>query len=169
MHRIRFRLFSHDSKVSNLNLNLKCAFELKFERRYFGPCVRQITSRCIIWNPHFKWQSRGVFQLSISQIMQRNHCMNALTSKSWLGGRANWPSTTSAYNTARCTCYRSTGNVNSTAIGRVPRPSHASSPRSRTQNRKFGLSCVHCIIQISQLLRTLVCTLRNSNAHFELK
>ena len=40
-------------------------FELKFERRYFGPCVRQITSRCVIWNAHFKWRSRGVFQLRI--------------------------------------------------------------------------------------------------------
>ena len=63
-------------------------FELKFGRWYFGPCVRQITSRCIIWNAHFEWRSRGVFQLRISQIMHRNHCMNALTSKSWFGGRS---------------------------------------------------------------------------------
>ena len=63
-------------------------FELKFGRRYFGPCVRQITSRCVIWNAHFKWRSGGVFKLSISQITQRKHRMNALTSKSWFWGRS---------------------------------------------------------------------------------
>ena len=36
-------------------------FEWSFERRYFGPCVRQIISRCVIWNAHFKWRSEGVF------------------------------------------------------------------------------------------------------------
>ena len=41
-------------------------------------------------------------------------------------------------------------------IGRVPRHSHASSPCSRTQNRKFGVSCVHCIIQILQFLLSCV-------------
>ena len=76
-------------------------FELKFERRYFLPCVRQITLRCIIWNAHFKWRSRGVFQLRISQITQRNHCMNALTSKSWF---AEWPSNHFGLYTARCIC-----------------------------------------------------------------
>ena len=40
------------------------------------------------------WWSRGVFQWRISQIMQRNHCVNALTSKLWFGGRSYvtfWP------------------------------------------------------------------------------
>ena len=116
-------------------------FELKFERRYFGPCVRQITSRCVIWNAHFKWRSRGVFHLRISQITQQNHCMNALISKSWFGGGggggggAKWPSIQLEFisinkvrnlnlnsnhfrlYTARCICTeardRSTGNASS--------------------------------------------------------
>ena len=68
-------------------------FELKFERRYFGPCVRQITSRCVIWNAHFKWRSGGVFQLYAS-------CKSRSKITVWmpwplncdLGGGAKWPS-----------------------------------------------------------------------------
>ena len=106
-------LFSHESKVCNLNYHLNCAiwiiiwivqFELSFERRYFGPCVCQITSRCVIWNAHFKWRSGGVFQLCISQITQQNCCMNALTSKLWFGGGATWPSNHFHLYTARCIC-----------------------------------------------------------------
>ena len=63
-------------------------FELKFERRYFRPCVCQITSRNVIWNAHLKSRSRGVFQLRFSQITQQNLCMNDLTSKSCFGGRS---------------------------------------------------------------------------------
>ena len=49
-------------------------------------------------------------------------------------------------------------------IGRVPRNS---SPAGM-QNPKFGLSWVHCVIQISQLLLSCVhCVIQN--AHFELK
>ena len=111
------------------------------------------------------WRCFPVTHLS---IMQRNHRMNALTSKLWFGGRAELHDllTTSAYNTAHCTCYRSflqarlASEPRACLIGRVPRHSHASSPRSRMQNHKFGLSCVHCVIQISQFS---VCTLHNSN------
>ena len=39
-------------------------------------------------------------------------------------------------------------------IGRVPR--HSSPALSRMLNPKFGLSCVHCVIQISQLLLSCV-------------
>ena len=63
-------------------------FEWSFQRQYFGPCIRQITSRCVIWNAQFKRRSGGVFQLRISQIMQRNRRMNALTSKLWFRGRS---------------------------------------------------------------------------------
>ena len=55
---------------------------------HLWPCVRQITSQCVIWNAQFKWRSGGVFQLRISQITQLNHCMNAPTSKLWFGGRS---------------------------------------------------------------------------------
>ena len=46
-------------------------FELKFERGEFGPCVRQITSRCVIWNAQFKWWSRPSFELRISNYESR--------------------------------------------------------------------------------------------------
>ena len=104
-------------------------FELKFERRYFGPCVRQITSRCIIWNAHFKWRSGGVFQLRISQITQQNNRMNALTSKLWFGeggGGAELSDllTTSAYipRAAYVQKHRKC-ELRACLIGRVPRHS----------------------------------------------
>ena len=141
-------------------------FEIKFERQYFGPCVCQITSRCIIWNAHFKWWSRGVFQLCISQITQRNQGMNALTSKSWFwGAEQSDLLTTSAYipRAAYVQKHRKC-ELHACLIGRVPRHS---SPAGM-QNPKFGLSCVHCVIQISQLLLSCVhCIIQN--AHFELK
>ena len=133
----------------------KAYFELKFKRRYFGPCVRQITSRCIIWNAHFKWWSGGVFQLRISQITQRNHRMNALTSKLWFGGGAKWPSNHFCLqNTARCICTE-------TQEMRAPcmfdwQGTQTFFSRSGMLNPKFGLSCVHCVIQISQLLLSCV-------------
>ena len=40
-------------------------FESWFEIRYFGPCVRQITSRFVIWDAHLKSRSRGVFELHV--------------------------------------------------------------------------------------------------------
>ena len=120
-------------------------FEWSFERQYFGPCVRQITSRCV----HFKWRSGGVFQLRISQITQRNHCMNALTSL-WFGGGAKWPSNHFRLYTACCICTEAQEM-------RAPcifdwQGTQAFFSRSGMINPKFGLSCVHCIIQISQLL-----------------
>ena len=41
------RQFSHESK--------SVQFELSFEWRYFGPCVRKFTSRCVTWIAHFEW------------------------------------------------------------------------------------------------------------------
>ena len=82
------RLFSHESKSAQFEW-----FELRNLNDHSNDgildrCVRKITLRCIIWNAQFKWRSRGVFQLRISQITQRNRCMNALTSKLWFGGRS---------------------------------------------------------------------------------
>ena len=86
-----------------LNFIWDAHLELKFERRYFGPCVRQITSRFVIWDAHLKSRSRGVFELRISQITQRNRCMNAMTSKSCFGGvELVWPSNHFCLYTARC-------------------------------------------------------------------
>ena len=48
--------FHTTAKCVILILIWNAHFELKFERRYFGPCVRQITSWCVIWwsGPSFK-------------------------------------------------------------------------------------------------------------------
>ena len=43
------------------------------------------TQISVIWIAQSKWWSGGVFQWRISQILQRNHRMNALTSKLWFG------------------------------------------------------------------------------------
>ena len=82
-----------------------------------------------------------------------------------LGGRAKWPSNhfrlyipSAAYVQKHRKC-----ELHACLIGRVPRHS---SPAGM-QNPKFGLSCVHCVIQISQLLLLCVhCVIQN--AHFEL-
>ena len=61
------RLFSHESKVHNLNLNSKCAFWIKIWKTVFWTvCTPNYTSQCVIWNAHFKWRSGGVFQLRIT-------------------------------------------------------------------------------------------------------
>ena len=58
-------------------------FELKFDIQYFGPCVCQITSRCVIWNAHFKWRSRGVFQFYAYMCRSTG---NAISMHVWLAG-----------------------------------------------------------------------------------
>ena len=103
-------------------------FELSFEWRYFGPCVHQTTSRCVIWNAQFKWRSGGVVQVRISQIMQRNRRMNALTSKLWFGGRSYVRDllTTSAYIPHAAYMYvqmHRKCELRACLIGRVPRHS----------------------------------------------
>ena len=155
---------SHKSIVRNLNYHSNCTSLKIIWMTVFGPCVRQITSRCVIWNAQSKWRSGCVFQWCISQIMQRNRHMNALTSKLWFGGGAMWPSNPFLLHvgyTARCIMYRSIWNASSVhvwlgLIGRVPRYEPRIFSRSRMLNRKFGLSCVHCVIQISQLLLSCV-------------
>ena len=154
-------LFSHDGKVRILNFNSRCASRMKIRKTVFWT-----TSRFVIWDAHLKSWSRGVFELCISQITQRNRCMNAMTSKSCFGGRSYCDLlTTSAYipRAAYVQKHRKC-ELHACLIGRVPKHS---SPAGM-QNPKFGRSCVHCIIQISQLLRSCVhCVIQN--AHFELK
>ena len=145
----------------------KCAIEWSFELQYFGLCVCKITSRCEIWIAQLKLHSRCVFQWRISQITQRNHCMNALTSNLWFGGGAMWPITTSPY-IPRATYVQQQRKCELCAclIGRVPRHKPCIFSYSGMLNRKFGLSCVHCVIQISQLLLLCVhCVIQI--AHFE--
>ena len=130
-----------DSTKTVFTREQRAQFEWSFRWLYFGMCVRKITSRCVIWIVQFKWRSGGIFQWGISQITQRN--MNALTSKCDLGGGAMWPRTTSAY-IPRAAYLQKHRNreLRACLIGRVP----------RHEPRKFGLPCVHCVIQISQLL-----------------
>ena len=92
---------SHDGKVRILNFDSKCAFWVKIRKTvFFTVCTpNHIAMRN--WNAHFKWRSRGAFQKRISQITQQNHCMNALTSKSWF---AEWPSNHFRLYTALCIC-----------------------------------------------------------------
>ena len=113
----------------------------------------------------FQMTVQRCFQLRISQITQQNHCMNALTSKSWIwGAELSDILTTFTYipSAAYVEKHRKC-ELHARLIGRVPRHS---SPAGM-QNPKFGLSCVHCVIQISQLLLSCVhCVIQN--AHFEL-
>ena len=88
MHFAALGLFSHDGKVRILNFNSRCAFWIKIQNTQKRQCVCQITSQNVIWNAHLKSRYRGVFQLRFSQIMQRNLCMNDLTSESCFGGRS---------------------------------------------------------------------------------
>ena len=50
--------------------------ESRFEIRYFGPCVRQITSRFVIWDAHLNSRSKGVFELRISNHESRRDLAN---------------------------------------------------------------------------------------------
>ena len=74
----------------------RAQFEWSFTLRIirmtvFWPVCMQIS---IILIAQFKWWSGGVFQWRISQLMQRNRRMNALTSILWFGRRSyvtSWP------------------------------------------------------------------------------
>ena len=102
----------------------------------------------------FKWRYGGVFQWRISQSMQRNRRMNALTSKLWWGGgEAKWPSNHFRLYTVHCIC---TEAQETCLIGRVPRHDPRIFSRSGMLNRKFGLPWVHCIIHILQFLLSCV-------------
>ena len=149
-----------------LHFNSKCAFWIKIWKTVFWTVctpnhIAMHNLKCA-----FQMTVQRCFPVTISQITQPNHCMNALTSKSWFGGWSYIVSdllTTSAYRVLHTCMYRSTGNA-SPMHGRVPRHS---SPAGM-QNPKFGLSCVHCVIQTSQSLLSCVhCVIEN--AHFELK
>ena len=91
-------------------------------------------------------------------VPPRNRRMNALTSNLWFGGRAMWPSNhfrLYIQGTAYVQKHRKR-ELHACLIGRVPRHEPHIFSRSGMLNRKFGLSCVHCIVQISQLLLSCV-------------
>ena len=148
-----FRLFSHESKVHNLNYHLNCAFWMIIWKTVFWT----------VCTPNYIAMTR--FQMTVRRCFPFTHLSNHAAKSPYecpdllncdLGAELRDLLTTSAYNTARCTCYRSflqarlASEPRACLIGRVPKHSYASSPRSRMQNSKFGLSCVHCIIQNAQ-------------------
>ena len=136
-------------KVHILNFNLKCAFWIKIQKTVFWTmCTpNHIAMR------NLKWRSRGVFQLHISQIMQRNHCMNALIYKSWFGGGgggggrggAKWPSNHFRLYTARCIC------------------TEAQEMRAPCMFDRQGTQTFFSRWNAKSQIQSLVCTLHNSN------
>ena len=80
--------------------------------------------------------------------------MNALTSKLWFGGaELRDRLTTSAYiSRAAYVQKHRKRELFACLIGRVPRHEPRIFSGSGMLNRKFGLSCVHCVIQILQIL-----------------
>ena len=115
----------------------------------------------------FKSRSRGVFQLHISEITQRNRLWMPWSLNCDLAGGATWPSNhfwSSAYIPQRAAYVQKhrKRELRACLIGRVPTHEPRIFSRSGMLNRKFGLSCVHCVIQISQLLLLCVCALCSS-------
>ena len=84
-----------------------------------------------------------------------------------LGGGAKWPSNHfHLCNTARCTCYRSTGNVNSTDWQGIQTQPRLFSPLS---NAKPQIRSLVCTLRNSNItITSLVCTLRNSNCAIQM-
>ena len=151
-------LFSHESKVRNLNFNSKCAFELKFERQYFGPCVCQ------------SHHDACAFQMTVRRCFPDTHLANHAAKSPYecpdlkiviWGVELSDLLTTSAYipHAAYVQKHRKC-ELHACLIGRVPKTFFS---RSGMLNPKFGLSCVHCTIQISQLLLLCVhCIIQNA-------
>ena len=155
------RLFSHESKERNFNVNSNDGIL----------CVRNITSRCVILIAQFKWRSGGVFQWRISQITQWNCCMNALTSKLWFGGAELRDFLTTSANIPHAAYVQKHRKRELLAclIGRVPRHEPHIFSRSGMLNRKFSLSCVHCTLRNSNIaITSLVCILCNSNCTIQM-
>ena len=141
-------------QMRNWNFNSKCAFWIKIWKTV---CWTVCTPNYIAMH-HLKC----AFQMTVrrcfpvTQIMQRNHCMNALTSKLWFGGGAKWPSNHFRLYTACCIC---------TEAQEMRAPCMSDWQGTQTffshsgmLNPKFGLSCVHCVIQISQMYISRVYT-----------
>ena len=142
--------------MRNLNFNSKCAFWIKIRNASFemrisndGPEVfssyasRKSHSEITVWMP---WPL---------------NCD--------LGGGARWPSNHFRLYTARCIC---TEAQEMRALCMFDwQGTQTFFSRSGMLNPKFGLSCVHCVIQISQLLLLCVhCVIQMTNqiTHFAL-
>ena len=152
---VRLRLFSHESKVRNLNFNSKdgildrvyaklhcdASFEMRISND--GPEVfssyasRNSRSEITVWMPWPLNRDLGGGGAELSDLLATS---------------AYIPRAAYVQKHRKC-------ELRACLIGRVPRHS---SPAGM-QNPKFGLSCVHCVIQISQLLLSCVhCVVKNA-------
>ena len=123
-------------------------FEWSFKWRYFGPCVRKITSRCIIWIAQFKWRSGGISSDASLKSCSEIAVPSALTSNFFFffflgggGGGAMWPSNHfRLYHVLHNIQKHRKRELRACLIDRVP----WHEPRifcTGMINRKFGLSC----------------------------
>ena len=151
-------LFSHESKVRNLNDHVNDGI---LDHVYAN----------LYWDALFEFCNSNDGPEVFSSYASRKSRTEITVWMPWplncvLRGGAKWPSNHFRLYTSRCIYVQKHRKceLHACLIGRVPRNS---SPAGM-QNPKFGLSCVHCVIQISQLLLSRIhCVIQN--AHFELK
>ena len=117
-------------------------FELKFKIRKKTVCMPNHVAK-----RNLKCASQITVQRCFPVTILANHATKSVYE--WLdlrivfwGAELVWPSNHFHYNTARCTCKGNVNNTRACLIGRQPRHSHVSSPRSRKENHIFGHSCV---------------------------
>ena len=134
-------------------------FEWSFELQYFGPCIRQITSRCIIWNVQFKWRPE-VFS-SYASLKSRSEIA---VSMPW---PLNWDFEAELHDLLTTSTYIPRAayvqkhikcELRACLIGRVPR--HLL-PLWNVKPQSWSLVCTLRNSNIA--ITSLVCTLRNSN------
>ena len=120
---------------------------------------------------------RCASQITVQRCFRVTHLANHaakslcewMTSCVW-GADLVWLLTTSAYNTARCTCK---WNVNNTCMfdwqgTQTQRRLFSTLSKGKSQFPIVSIACVYCVIQNTQVLRSCVhCVIQN--AHFELK
>ena len=141
------------SKVRNLNLIRNVHFELKFERRYLDRVYAKLHRDASfemrisndgpeLFSSYASRKSHSEITVWMPQPLNRD-----------LGAELSDLLTTSAYipRAAYVQKHRKC-ELRAYLIGRVPRHSSPAGMR----NPKFGLSCFHCVIQISQLLLSCV-------------
>ena len=143
----RLRLFSHDSKVHNLNFNSKCAFWIKIWKTVVWTVC---TPKCVIWNAQFKWWSGPSFELRISNY--ESWCDLAYT-------RSKIPSFESSFE-LRISNYKSWCDL---AYTRSKIPSFESSFELRISN--YASRCDFGV----HMVQTTVFWILIQNAHFKFK
>ena len=162
------RLFSHESKVRNLNLNLKCAFWSKIWKMVFWTvCMPNY-----ITMHHLKC----AFQMTVRRCFPVNASRKSHSEITvWMpwplncdfGGGAKWPSNHFRLYTARCiyNVYRSSGNASSVHVWLAGYPDIL----LPLWNAKSQIRSLVCTLRNSYIaITSLVCTLRNSKCAFQM-